>query len=200
MVTDTGVTWQASLPPPPPASPIIWGSSHLLMNLLPGDTGVDGGSGAGEGAGRGESSARVLRALEEMMSRHFPIENSREPVEGSKEAAAFASLLRGLLGAFIRYDCCEGSKVSAFMGGRQLSARACGETSSCIIYTWYQYAPKKVIIVVIYSTPPLCFRGGEMLLRLFITLSIVFFFVIVHFLTYSSCSSFGWCEVFAENL
>lgn len=73
------------------------------MNLLPGYTADDGGGGVGEGVGGGESSAQVLRALEEMMSRHFPIENSREPAEGSKEAAAFALLLRGLLGAFVRY-------------------------------------------------------------------------------------------------
>ena len=74
------------------------------MNLLSGNTEGDGGGGVGDGMGSGENSARVLRALEEMMSRHFPIENSREPVEGSKEAAAFALLLRGLLGAFVRYD------------------------------------------------------------------------------------------------
>lgn len=48
-------------------------------------------------------SAVVLPALEEMISRHFPIEDSREPVEGSEEATAFALLLRGLLNAFVRY-------------------------------------------------------------------------------------------------
>lgn len=46
----------------------------------------------------------MLPALEEMLSRHFPIEDSREPAEGSEEATAFARLLRGLLCAFVRYE------------------------------------------------------------------------------------------------
>lgn len=46
----------------------------------------------------------VLLALEEMIARHFPIEDSREPVEGSEEATAFALLLRSLLAVFVRWD------------------------------------------------------------------------------------------------
>ena len=48
------------------------------------------------------AGAVLLPALEEMVARHFPIEDSREPEEGSEQATAFALLLRGLLGAFVR--------------------------------------------------------------------------------------------------
>lgn len=44
----------------------------------------------------------VLPALEEMISRHFPLEDSREPAEGSEEATAYALLLRGLLSVLVR--------------------------------------------------------------------------------------------------
>lgn len=62
-----------------------------------------GGTGAGGPAvgEEGPGGAALLPALEEMMSRHFPIEDSREPEEGSEQATAFALLLRGLLGAFV---------------------------------------------------------------------------------------------------
>eukprot|EP00752_Nemacystus_decipiens_P003549 g3275.t1 len=67
-------------------------------------------AGAGAGAPRGAvgseeggpGGAVLLPALEEMVARHFPIEDSREPEEGSEQATAFALLLRGLLGAFVR--------------------------------------------------------------------------------------------------
>lgn len=49
-----------------------------------------------------DQEGAVLPALEEMMSRHFPIEDSREPEEGSEQATAYAQLLRGLLAAFVR--------------------------------------------------------------------------------------------------
>lgn len=80
---------------------------------MQGITRVDDGDDVGENLEGGEeNSARVLRALEEMIARHFPIENSREPAEGSKEAAAFAVLLRGLLGAFVR--CARSCKDNSF--------------------------------------------------------------------------------------
>ena len=146
------------------------------MHTLPGDTGGDGGSGAGEGMGGRESSARVLRALEEMMSRHFPIENSREPVEGSKEAAAFAMLLRGLLGAFVRYDSWEGQEFPRSWGDGNFP-RARAVKASRVLYTWFHYIPNsKAIIAVLCSTQPFCSPGREMLLRLFYnTLHFLFF-------------------------
>lgn len=104
-------------------APFTWAYPYLIIDFLPGDTGVDGGDDVGEGVGGGDNSARVLRALEEMMSRHFPIENSREPVEGSKEAAAFALLLRGLLGAFVRFVSCQGltpSELHPLLGDKLL--------------------------------------------------------------------------------
>lgn len=54
------------------------------------------------GSGEGPGGDAVVPALEEMVARHFPIEDSREPEEGSEQATAFALLLRGLLGAFVR--------------------------------------------------------------------------------------------------
>eukprot|EP00903_Cladosiphon_okamuranus_P011333 g10683.t1 len=60
------------------------------------------GPGGPVGSGKGPRGAAVLPALEEMVARHFPIEDSREPEEGSEQATAFALLLRGLLGAFVR--------------------------------------------------------------------------------------------------
>lgn len=46
--------------------------------------------------------AKVLSALEEMVARHFPLDDSREPAQGSQEAKNFALLLRGLLRTFVR--------------------------------------------------------------------------------------------------
>lgn len=46
--------------------------------------------------------AEVLSALEEMVARHFPLDDSREPDQGSQEAKNFALLLRGLLRTFAR--------------------------------------------------------------------------------------------------
>lgn len=54
------------------------------------------------GESTGGHHALLLPALEEMVSRHFPIEDSREPAEGSEEATAFALLLRSLLNVFVR--------------------------------------------------------------------------------------------------
>lgn len=62
----------------------------------------DGATGDGATAGVKGCSGLVLPALEEMVSRHFPIEDSREPQEGSEEATTFAQLLGGLLSAFAR--------------------------------------------------------------------------------------------------
>ncbi|CAM9566377.1 unnamed protein product, partial [Ectocarpus sp. 13 AM-2016] len=68
-----------------------------------GRQGEDGAGGAGASAGgKRKPDGLVMPALEEMMSMHFPIDNSREPEEGSEQATAFALLLRGLLGAFVR--------------------------------------------------------------------------------------------------
>lgn len=61
---------------------------------------ASGGRRDGDGADGGEGV--VLPALEEMVARHFPIEDSREPKEGSEQATTFARLLRGLLAAFVR--------------------------------------------------------------------------------------------------
>lgn len=57
-----------------------------------------------EGAAGEGHDCKVLPALEEMIARHFPIEDSREPAEGSEEATAFALLLRGLLSVFVRCE------------------------------------------------------------------------------------------------
>lgn len=59
----------------------------------------------GEDKSTGRHPALVLPALEEMVSRNFPIEDSREPAEGSEEATAFALLLRSLLNVFVRCAC-----------------------------------------------------------------------------------------------
>lgn len=68
-----------------------------------GRQGEGGADGAGASAGgKGKPDGLVMPALEEMMSMHFPIDNSREPEEGSEQATAFALLLRELLGAFVR--------------------------------------------------------------------------------------------------
>lgn len=53
--------------------------------------------------GSRDYQATTLRALEEMVSRHFPLDDSREPREGSEEATAYALLLRGLLNALVRW-------------------------------------------------------------------------------------------------
>lgn len=46
--------------------------------------------------------AEVLSALEEMVARHFPLDDSREPAQGSQEAKNFALILRCLLKTFVR--------------------------------------------------------------------------------------------------
>lgn len=72
---------------------------HSAPRAGRGGTAAAGGPVADE---EGPGGAVLLPALEEMVSRHFPIEDSREPEEGSEQATAFALLLRGLLGAFVR--------------------------------------------------------------------------------------------------
>lgn len=75
---------------------------HPKPGLKGGNSLENVGSGVGGGS-EGESGGRIIfAALEEMISLHFPIDDSREPAEGSKEATVFAVLLRSLLSVFAR--------------------------------------------------------------------------------------------------
>lgn len=76
-----------------------YGHSPTAPGAGGGQDGIDAGGGGDQGR---RVEIIVLPALEEMVATHFPIEDSREPEEGSEQATTFARLLRGLLAAFVK--------------------------------------------------------------------------------------------------